>query len=105
MSSKTSVAAATDSHSTIEQSTVIAILAALSLSHLLNDVMQSLLPAVYPLFKTKYGLSFFQIGLITFAFQVTASLLQPLVGLYADRRPWAYTLLFGTLFTLLGLLG
>src|SRR4051794_15937759 len=94
-----------DTRSTREQSTVIAVLAALSVSHLLNDVMQSLLPAVYPLFKEKYALTFFQIGMITFAFQVTASLLQPLVGLYTDRRPWAYTLLFGTLFTLLGLLG
>ena len=105
MSSETSVAGTADSRSTFEQTTVIAILVALSLSHLLNDVMQSLLPAVYPLLKAKYSLSFFQIGLITFSFQVTASLLQPLVGLFTDRRPWAYTLLFGTLFTLLGLLG
>src|ERR1700704_3850261 len=70
MSSETSVAGAADSRSTFEQTTVIAILAALSLSHLLNDVMQSLLPAVYPLLKAKYSLSFFQIGLITFSFQV-----------------------------------
>src|SRR3954462_2722161 len=110
MSSETSAAEATDTRATfdettVEQTTVIAILAALSLSHLLNDVMQSLLPAVYPLLKAKYSLSFFQVGLITFAFQVTASLLQPLVGLFTDRRPWAYTLLFGTMFTLLDLLG
>src|SRR6476620_4203159 len=105
MSSETSVAGTADSRSTFEQTTVIAVLAALSLSHLLNDVMQSLLPAVYPLLKDKYSLNYFQIGLITFSFQVTASLLQPLVGLYADRRPWAYTLLCGTLFTLFGLLG
>src|SRR3954447_8454684 len=110
MPSETSVAETTDSRATfqqtsVEQTTVIAVLAALSLSHMLNDVMQSLLPAVYPLLKTKYSLSFFQVGLITFAFQVTASLLQPLVGLYTDRKPWAYTLLFGTIFTLLGLLG
>jgi MFS transporter, FSR family, fosmidomycin resistance protein len=110
MSSETSAATTTESRATfekatVEQTTVIAILAALSLSHLLNDVMQSLLPAVYPLLKAKYSLSFFQVGLITFAFQVTASLLQPLVGLYTDRRPWAYTLLCGTMFTLLGLLG
>src|SRR4249919_3355582 len=103
MSSETSAARATESRptfekSTVEQTTVIAILAALSLSHLLNDVMQSLLPAVYPLLKEKYSLTYFQIGLITFSFQVTASLLQPLVGLYTDRRPWAYTLLCGTLF-------
>src|SRR5215212_685851 len=110
MSSETSAAQSTDTsatfdETTVEQTTVIAILAALSLSHLLNDVMQSLLPAVYPLLKAKYSLSFFQVGLITFAFQVTASLLQPFVGLFADRRPWAYTLLCGTMFTLLGLLG
>src|SRR3954471_21326701 len=100
MSSETRVTRATESRATIDQTTVVAILAALSLSHLLNDVMQSLLPAVYPLFKAKYALSFFQIGLITFVFQVTASLLQPLVGLYTDRRPWAYALLSGTAFTL-----
>jgi len=105
MSSESSAAATTDSRSVSEQTTVLAILAALSLSHLLNDVMQSLLPAVYPLLKEKYSLSYYQVGLITFSFQVTASLLQPLVGLYTDRRPWAYTLLCGTLFTLLGLLG
>src|SRR5215213_3756728 len=104
MLSETAAARGKD-HSTFDQTTVIAVLAALSLSHLLNDVMQSLLPAVYPLLKAKYSLSFFHVGLITFAFQVTASLLQPFVGLFADRRPWAYTLLFGTLFTLLGLLG
>src|SRR5690606_35540925 len=75
-----------------EQTTVLAVLTALSLSHFLNDVMQSLLPAVYPLLKENYALTFFQIGLITFVFQVTASLLQPLVGLYTDRRPWAYSL-------------
>jgi FSR family fosmidomycin resistance protein-like MFS transporter len=88
----------------LEESTVLAVLGALSLSHLLNDVMQSLLPAVYPLLKQNYALSFFQVGLITFAFHVTASLLQPLVGLYTDRRPWAYSLLLGTLFTLTGLI-
>lgn len=85
--------------------TAVPVLAALSLSHLLNDIMQSLLPAIYPLLKTNYSLTFFQIGLITFAFHCTASLLQPLVGLYADRRPWAFALTFGTFFTLAGLLG
>ncbi|WP_315858783.1 MFS transporter [Blastopirellula sediminis] len=82
---------------------VIAILGALSISHLLNDVMQSLLPAVYPLLKENYSLSFFQVGLITFTFQVTASLLQPLVGMTTDRRPWPYSLVVGMGFTLLGL--
>lgn len=83
--------------------TVFGVLVALSLSHMLNDVMQSLLPALYPLFRDKYRLDYFQIGLITFAFQVTASLLQPVVGIVTDRRPWAWSLLSGTLFTLVGL--
>jgi FSR family fosmidomycin resistance protein-like MFS transporter len=100
-----SATADTVSGSPFEQTTVVTILAALSLSHLLNDIMQSLLPAIYPLLKAQYALSFFQIGLITFVFQCTASLLQPIVGLVTDRRPWAYSLLFGTLFTLAGLLG
>ncbi|TWT39326.1 MFS transporter [Blastopirellula retiformator] len=82
---------------------VVAILAALSVSHMLNDVMQSLLPAVYPLLKENYSLSFFQVGLITFTFQVTASLLQPLVGMATDRRPWPYSLVIGMGFTLVGL--
>lgn len=83
--------------------TVLAILFALSLSHLLNDAMQSLLPAVYPLLKANYGLSFFQVGLITFTFQCTASLLQPLIGMYTDRHPWPYSLAAGMCFTLVGL--
>lgn len=81
----------------------MAILASLSLSHLLNDVMQSMLPAVYPLLKESYSLSFSQIGAITFTFQVTASLLQPFVGIYTDRHPRPYTVAFGMGFTLIGL--
>lgn len=83
--------------------TVFGILIALSLSHTLNDVMQSLLPALYPLFSKKYDLDHFQIGLITFAFQCTASLLQPVVGILTDRRPWPWSLPAGTIFTLVGL--
>ncbi len=83
--------------------TVLAILFALSLSHLLNDIMQSLLPAVYPLLKEKFGLSFLQVGLITFTFQCTASLLQPLVGMYTDRHPKPYSLAMGMCSTLVGL--
>lgn len=105
MTRDTSAAAVSGQAPTTEQSTALAILGALSLSHLLNDVMQSLLPAVYPLLKDNYALSFFQIGLITFVFQVTASLLQPVVGLYTDKRPWAYSLLLGAFFTLIGLIG
>jgi FSR family fosmidomycin resistance protein-like MFS transporter len=84
--------------------TVLAILAALSLSHGLNDLMQSLLPAVYPLLKEQYSLTFTQVGLITFVFQVTASLLQPVVGTVTDRRPWPYSLATGMAFTLVGLI-
>jgi FSR family fosmidomycin resistance protein-like MFS transporter len=79
------------------------VLFAISFSHLLNDVMQSLLPAIYPILKANYALDFGQIGLITLAFQLTASLLQPLVGLYTDRRPLPYSLPFGMLATLCGL--
>ena len=79
------------------------ILVAISFSHLLNDVMQSLLPAIYPILKANYGLDFGQIGLITLSFQLTASLLQPLVGLYTDRRPMPYSLPFGMFATLAGL--
>ena len=82
----------------------MSVLVALSLSHLLNDVMQSLLPAIYPLLKENYALNFFQIGMITFTFQVTASLLQPMVGVYTDRHPWAFSLASGMCFTLVGLI-
>ena len=84
--------------------TVFAVLFALSLSHFLNDLMQSLLPAVYPILKTKYELTFTQIGLITFVFQLTASLLQPIVGMATDRRPQPYSLSAGMIFTLTGLI-
>jgi FSR family fosmidomycin resistance protein-like MFS transporter len=83
--------------------TAFSILAAISLCHLLNDMMQSLLPAIYPILKSNYGLSFAQIGLLTFTFQFTASLLQPLVGFYIDRRPKPYSLAVGMGFTLAGL--
>ena len=82
---------------------MLAILFALSFSHLLNDTMQSLLPAIYPLLKTSFHLSFTQIGLITLTNQLTASLLQPLVGLYTDRYPKPYSLAVGMGFTLAGL--
>src|ERR1700722_10896360 len=69
------------------ENTAFVVLLALSVSHLLNDTIQSLISAVYPVLKESYALSFTQIGLITFAFQWTASLLQPIVGQYTDRRP------------------
>jgi MFS transporter, FSR family, fosmidomycin resistance protein len=84
--------------------TALGILAAISFCHLLNDMMQSLLPAIYPMIKSSYRLSFAQIGLLTFTFQFTASLLQPLVGAMADRTARPYSLAIGMGFTLLGLL-
>jgi len=87
-----------------EMTAAIAVLGALSFCHLLNDMMQSLLPAMYPILKAGLKLDFGQIGLVTLVYQVTASLFQPLVGLYADRRPMPYALAFGMGFTLTGLL-
>jgi FSR family fosmidomycin resistance protein-like MFS transporter len=84
--------------------TAVGILAAISFCHMLNDMMQSLLPAMYPMLKGAYRLSFAQIGLLTFTFQFTASLLQPLIGAYADRRPRPYSLAVGMGFSLCGLL-
>ena len=84
--------------------TALGILAAISVCHGLNDLMQSVLPATYPILKDAYHLSFGQIGLITFANQVTASLLQPVVGTFTDRRPTPYSLSTGMAFTLVGLL-
>jgi len=80
------------------------ILMMLSVCHLLNDMIQSLLPAMYPLLKLNFALSFAQVGLITLTFQVTASLLQPFVGIYTDKRPLPYSLVIGMGFTLTGLL-
>ena len=84
--------------------TAIGVLAAISLCHGLNDLLQSVLPAVYPLLKERYALDFAQIGMITFANTVTASLLQPFVGLFTDRKPRPFSLPIGMSFTLLGIL-
>jgi MFS transporter, FSR family, fosmidomycin resistance protein len=86
------------------KSTAVAVLAAVSVSHLLNDTIQSLLPAIYPLLKTSFALSFSQIGFMTLALMLTASLLQPVVGLLTDRRPAPYALVVGMGFSLAGLL-
>ena len=80
------------------------ILISLSASHMMNDTMQSVIQALYPMFRQSYQLSYGQIGLITLAFQLTASILQPLVGLYTDRRPLPYSLTAGMGSTLIGLL-
>jgi FSR family fosmidomycin resistance protein-like MFS transporter len=84
--------------------TVFSILFTISFTHLLNDMLQAVVPAVYPIFKTKFHLTFTQIGLITLTYQLTASLLQPFVGIYTDKRPRPYSLAIGMCFTLLGLL-
>lgn len=86
------------------QTTTFAIILALSFSHMLNDVMQSLLAAIYPMLKADFRLDFWQIGLLTMAFQVTASLLQPAVGYYTDRKPLPHSLSFGMGSTFLGLI-
>ena len=83
--------------------TAFRVLGAISICHLLNDMMQSVIPAVYPILKTSYRLDFAQVGLITLTLQLTASLLQPLVGIYTDRRPTPYSLAVGMGFTLTGL--
>ncbi len=83
--------------------TVFSVLLAISFCHMLNDMMQSLLPALYPMLKSSYALSYSQIGLLTFTFQITASLLQPVIGSYTDRRPRPYSLAAGMGFTLAGL--
>jgi FSR family fosmidomycin resistance protein-like MFS transporter len=83
--------------------TVVPIILAVALGHLLNDLMQSLIPAAYPLLKENLALSFAQIGLITLVFQGTASILQPLIGLYTDKRPLPYALAAGMASTGIGL--
>jgi len=91
-------------HARAVQVTTFSVILSLSFCHLLNDMMQSLVPALYPILKASYGLTFTQVGLITLAFQCTASMLQPLVGLYTDRYPQPYSLTVGIGFTLVGLL-
>tara|TARA_R110002020_G_scaffold48855_2_gene139509 strand:+ start:2778 stop:4031 length:1254 start_codon:yes stop_codon:yes gene_type:complete len=82
----------------------MSVILALSLCHFLNDTMQSMLSAIYPMLKTNYALTFGQIGLLTFTFQFTASLLQPVIGAYTDKRPIGYALPVGMGFTMIGLL-
>ncbi|MCW2255830.1 FSR family fosmidomycin resistance protein-like MFS transporter [Providencia alcalifaciens] len=84
--------------------TVFSILTAISFSHLLNDMIQSLILAIYPLLQSDFSLSFAQIGLITLTYQITASLLQPIIGAYTDKYPQPYSLPIGMGFTLTGLI-
>src|SRR5437868_14682973 len=82
----------------------VGILFALSLSHLLNDAIQALIPAIYPLLKESFKLSFTQIGLITLTFQMVGSVLQPVIGLYTDKHPKPFSLVFGMGVTWCGLI-
>jgi len=105
VSTETGVNAAIDAGSKIQSGrTVFRVLVAISFCHLLNDMLQSVIPAVYPILKNSYRLDFGQIGLITLTSQLTASLLQPFVGLYTDRRPTPYSLAVGMTFTMIGLI-
>ncbi|HEV7284228.1 MAG TPA: MFS transporter, partial [Kaistia sp.] len=88
----------------IAERTSLGILVAISISHMLNDLMQSVIPAIYPILKAEFTLSFGQIGLIQLAFQLTASILQPVVGIYTDKRPQPFSLAVGMGVTLCGLL-
>ena len=105
MSSRPTVehAAVAADNRTFADQTTFAILLAISFCHLLNDMMQSLLPALYPMLKSSYALSFGQIGLLTLTYQMTASVLQPVIGTWSDRAPRPYSLAVGMGFTLVGL--
>jgi FSR family fosmidomycin resistance protein-like MFS transporter len=85
------------------QGTTFAIIFAVALCHGINDIMQSLLTAIYPILKTNYGLDYVQLGILTLVFQCTASLLQPAIGIYTDKKPLPYSIAAGMAFTLVGL--
>ena len=87
----------------LAQRTIFSILFAISFAHLLNDLIQAIIPSVYPILKQNYGLTFSQIGLITFAFQFSASILQPFVGYYTDKHPKPFSQVYGMLFSLMGI--
>lgn len=86
------------------EKTVVSILFSIGFAHFINDLIQGVIPSVYPLIKLNYGLSFLQIGLITFAYQFTASILQPMVGYYTDKHPKPYSQVFGMLSSTLGII-
>ena len=91
-------------HPRVAEGTAFAILFTMGTCHLLNDMIQSVIPALYPLLKDNFGFTFAQIGVITLVFQLTSSIFQPFIGLYADRHPRPYSLSLGMCFTLVGLL-
>ena len=89
---------------TMTEGTAYSILMICGISHFLNDMIQSIIPSIYPILKDQFDFSFAQIGIITLVFQMTSSILQPFTGLYADRHPRPYALSVGMCFTLAGLL-
>lgn len=91
-------------HKELAKKTVYSILFSISFAHLLNDLLQAVIPAAYPILKDNYNLSFTQIGLITFSYQMAASILQPFVGFYTDKHPKPYSQIFGMLFTASGII-
>ncbi len=103
--SSTTIASGVETPSSFRpEKTIFPILAGISIGHLLNDTVQSLIPAIYPILKSSFHLDFSQIGLITLTYQLTASLLQPFVGLYTDRKPHPFSLPLGMTITLAGLI-
>jgi len=101
MNSSTQTASVDSSN--FAQKTVYSVLFSIAFAHLLNDLMQAVIPATYPILKSNFSLTFTQIGLITFVFQLTASLLQPFVGFYTDKKPQPYSLVAAMIFTIVGL--
>ena len=92
-----------EEHKEVVQKTIYSILFSIAIAHMLNDLLQAVIPASYPILKEKYDLTFTQIGLITFSYQLAASILQPFVGFYTDKKPKPYSKIFGMLFTLAGI--
>lgn len=93
-----------EQHKEIIEKTAYSILISVAAAHMLNDLMQAVIPASYPILKEKYNLSFAQIGLITFSYQMAASILQPFVGFYTDKKPKPYSKIYGMMFTLAGII-
>ncbi|AWG26894.1 MFS transporter [Flavobacterium kingsejongi] len=100
---KTTVASQEGIEKNAVEKTVYPILFSIAFAHLLNDMLQSVIPSVYPIIKDSFNLSFTQIGMITFAYQIAASILQPFVGIYTDKRPQPFSQIFGMLFTTAGI--
>src|SRR5690606_34971195 len=93
---------ASGSATRIASKTTLSIIVAVSVCHMINDIMQSLLSAIYPILKASYGLDYVQIGLLTLTFQCVASLLQPAIGIYTDRHPLPYSLPVGMVSSMVG---